>query len=170
MACQWPWLQLVAALLTAAALCDLCAHTRAAAPGRPAAGTAQAGPGVDYDAVIAQSHAAAANNRVELLGTWAWAPDQGSSAQQCPDGPNDICHASKCRHCGCHGGPNAIDCPPKIRPASPQIYANCPNQVQREAGLDVYDECGVRITGRVALPFRSVICAPGTCSRNNPGL
>ena len=88
---------------------------------------------VDYDAVIAEAHAAAAKNRAELLHTWTWAPGGGPSAhqQQCPDGPSDICHAKKCKHCGCHGGAHAVRCPPPTPPPpTPQVYAGCPNQVQ----------------------------------------
>eukprot|EP01052_Picozoa_sp_SAG31_P003700 SAG31_NODE_145_length_22612_cov_5.938169_19_plen_173_part_00 len=86
---------------------------------------------VDYDALIAQTHAAAAENRAELLDEWKWDADGGGgpSAQQCPDGPHDVCHARKCMHCGCHGGSPRCP-PPSSPPPSPQIYAGCPNQVQ----------------------------------------
>jgi hypothetical protein len=99
------------------------AHGRAIAGVKPREVVA-----IDYDALIAQTHVAAAKNRAELLGKYTWAPD-AVPVTQCPDGPNDICHARKCIHCGCHGG--AARCPPaNPPPSSPQIYAGCPNQVQ----------------------------------------
>jgi hypothetical protein len=126
-----------AVALAAAALLLPAALSRATGPSPTLASEAGAttsppAAAVNYDALIAQAHAAAAKNRAELLGTYTWAPDAGAGATQCPDGPNDVCHARKCIHCGCHGGSPRCP-PPTAPPSSPQVYPGCPNQVQCSA-------------------------------------
>ena len=78
----------------------------------------------DYDQIIAKAHVAAAKNRETLLNTnWQWlggGPPLPAGCQK-----NDICHARKCRHCGCQIG--HPPCPPPLTPGS---YPGCPNQVQ----------------------------------------
>lgn len=84
---------------------------------------------VDYDQIIAETHAAAAKNREQQLTEWLWEGGASVAPPQCPDGPNDICHARKCRHCGCAGHAHLCP-PPRAPPPPPGSYAGCPNQVQ----------------------------------------
>jgi hypothetical protein len=82
---------------------------------------------INFDVLIAESHAAAALNRAKLLDRWTWDPHP--ALVPCPAGPSDVCHARNCIHCGCVA--HAPPCPPPPSPPlPPQIYANCPNQVQ----------------------------------------